>query len=101
MSVYGSRTESGEILTIGVFDYYVIGDEASFDIMELAYENADDSEDTDFQRGLKWVALPWLMDDHGAESWIWGNGTGILKGHSNDDPSELPYPTAGCFRGQS
>ena len=50
MSVYGSRTESGEILTMEYFDYYVIGDEASFDIMELAYENADDSEDTDFQR---------------------------------------------------
>ena len=99
MSVYGSRTESGEILTMEYFDYYVIGDEASFDIMELAYENADDSEDTDFQRGLKWVALPWLMDDHGAESWIWGNGTGILKGHSNDDPSEFAIPYGWLFQG--
>lgn len=88
-SIYGTRTDSEAILTMEYFDYYVIGDESSFSLMEMAYENSDADEDQDFQRGLKWVALPWLMDDHGAQSWIWGNGTGIDKGHSVDSPSEF------------
>lgn len=88
-ALYGNRAEQSDILTIEYFDFYVVGDESSMDLMELAYENSETDDDVDFQRGLKWAALPWLMDDKGSTSWFWGNGTGTDKGHSEEDPSKF------------
>lgn len=102
MSLYGQRTETGEeILSEDYFNFYVIGDDSSLDLMELAYENSDADEDVDFQRGLKWAALPWLMEDKGdtAGVWFWGNGTGILKGHGDENPSEMGAEYKWLFQG--
>lgn len=88
-SLYGKAGRNTDILSKEYFDYYVLGDDISADLIEMAYEHSDMEENVDFQRGLKWAALPWLMDDEGAQSWFWGNGTGIDKGHSELQPSRF------------
>ncbi len=102
MSLYGKKTETGEeILTEDYFNFYVIGDDTSLEIMEMAYEKSDVDEDIDFQRGLKWAALPWLMNDkQNIEGiWFWGNGTGLLKGHNDENPSEMGAEYKWLFQG--
>lgn len=102
MNLYGKNSDTGEeVLTEEYFNFYVIGDDSSLDLMEMAYENSDVDEDQDFQRGLKWAALPWLMDDKDDSPgiWFWGNGTGILKGHSDENPSEMGAEYKWLFQG--
>ena len=88
MDVYG-KSEYGDVLSKEYFDFYVIGDPVTYDLMEMAYDKSEADDDVDFQRGLKWVAIPWVMDDQGDQSWIWGNGIGLVKGRSEDNPTEI------------
>ncbi len=88
MDVYGG-SEYGDVLSKEYFDFYVIGDPVTYDLMEIAYDKSEAEDDVDFQRGLKWVAIPWVMDDQGEQSWIWGNGIGLVKGRSDDNPTAI------------
>lgn len=89
MQFYNNRGEVYDIFSLEYLDYYVLGDDISVDLMEMAFEKSDLDEEIDLQRGLKWAALPMIMDDNGAQSWIWGNGTGTDKGHSETEPSRF------------
>ncbi len=99
-SLYGNKVQSRDTFSLEYLDWYVLGDAADLEMMELAYEATDFDEEVDFQRGLKMAAVPWIMEDQKRDGvWIFGNGVGILKGHSEDDPSDLGGEYKWLFQG--
>lgn len=87
-ALYSTRSDGREIFSLEYLEYYTLGDDVMLDLMEFAYDNSDDADGMDFQRGLKWAALPWILNEE-PTSWIWGYGIGQIKGVDDSNPTKM------------
>lgn len=83
--IYGTQENNMDIFSTEYFEYYMFGDDVMLDVIEMAFENSNDFE-YDMQRGIKFAALPMVMDRQ-PSSWIYGYGIGQIKGSSIENPT--------------
>lgn len=74
-------TQSEKLFSIEYLEYYVMGDDQTYDIMESLLEKESSDEDRDFMRGAKLLMLPTVVMDQPHGLWI-GYGTSQYKGQS-------------------
>ncbi len=81
--LYFQSTRSSEFLSKEAMEFYLMGDDAALNMIELLASNEimerSDVGETDLARGLKFAAIPLIMSRHDGSVWS-GFGVGQFKG---------------------
>ncbi len=67
-------------------------------VLEGYMENMNDVQETDFARGIKFAALPIILDDN-PYGWIWGYGIGQFKGGTHVEMTKFASKFEWFIRG--
>lgn len=83
--LYFKSTDSAEFLSKDAMEFYLMGDDVALNMIELLADNdimeRSDGGETDLARGLKFAAIPLIMERHPGSVWS-GFGVGQFKGGS-------------------
>lgn len=83
--LYFKSTDSAAFLSKDAMEFYLMGDDAALNMIELLADNdimeRSDGGETDLARGLKFAAVPLIMERHPGTVWT-GFGVGQFKGGS-------------------
>ncbi|MCM1291759.1 MAG: hypothetical protein NC201_06380 [Prevotella sp.] len=77
-----------EMMSAEWLEYYVMGDDQTYDLMEVYLENEGSDEDRDFMRGAKFLMLPAVLIDKPWGTWV-GYGVSQFKGLSVMDMTDF------------
>ncbi len=67
------------VFSMEYLEWYIAGDEDGLNVLEYAFENMEEVEDSDYQRGLKMLAYTWIVGRH-PDALMCGFGIGQMKG---------------------
>lgn len=79
-SSYGASSDK-DVFSLEYLQWYTVGDEDALAVLEVAYDNMDDEEESDYQRGLKFLAFSWIVQSD-PQILFTGKGLGQFKGGS-------------------